>query len=467
MWYGCPLRLSFAIVVIVAFCMKCNGQHFEFTCDSFQGLSLSNSSIPNPSYLVLGTNDQKTIGLGNTIAFFPAAFYFAVFTKRRIVINDNSLLGQFCRTIHCGFPLISQMRLEQPELFSDYNIYHLRIVSAKDFRSIFDGRQPLHEEEILLTTTGIDAKSEWWMYFNQLMLCAARVSGCVVGDITCAERHAFQSLVHGPFSPLSSNQISYLMNHIRGLSAEAKKATLTALPRAYASRFDIAIHLRNQFTYFEKAPTIASSVDSNSSIPNAKVIVQEPEALEWLNSTDADELFQQIEKQTLEFSNRVNNQRNTTLQPVKVYLSADSDIVKQHLHARLWRQLPLGTRFQIVHVEGVPVHHVKHHILSTVSSSDETSTQLSDSFIATVFDWYALSLSNVVLAWRKGGSKGISTFVFSAAKVSGTRSKTDFEQGDSVGTQAFHFHHNRFGRLVLGRFWSFPNVEVAEKQKCS
>ena len=42
-----------------------------------------------------------------------------------------------------------------------------------------------------------------------------------------------------------------------------------------------------------------------------------------------------------------------------------------------------------------------------------------------VFDWYALSLANVVFAWRKGGTDMISTFVHSAQRVSGTTERTD------------------------------------------
>jgi hypothetical protein len=56
---------------------------------------------------VLGNEHSEGTGLGNFLVFFPALYYFAAFTNRDIVIADNSIVGEMCQMIHCGFPFLS------------------------------------------------------------------------------------------------------------------------------------------------------------------------------------------------------------------------------------------------------------------------------------------------------------------------------------------------------------------------
>lgn len=62
----------------------------------------------------------------------------------------------------------------------------------------------------------------------------------------------------------------------------------------------------------------------------------------------------------------------------------------------------------------------------------KNSTNVREGFFDLVFDWYALSLCNVILAWRKNFQSGVSTFVHSAQLMSGT---TDPSQPKVEGFQ--------------------------------
>ena len=86
-----------------------------------------------------------------------------------------------------------------------------------------------------------------------------------MGDVMCAERHAFQRLIRGPFkSALTQSEEM----RIHGVPDNFKHSILT-LPHSYAPRLDVAIHLRTQFHHFESF--------ANGSDPNYK-----KEVYDWL-----------------------------------------------------------------------------------------------------------------------------------------------------------------------------------------
>jgi hypothetical protein len=58
------------------------------------------------------------------------------------------------------------------------------------------------------------------------------------------------------------------------------------------------------------------------------------------------------------------------------------------------------------------------HILSCIPLSCRVG------LLDIVFDWYSLTLANTVIAWRKGFTGHVSTFVHSAQRVSGTTERT-------------------------------------------
>jgi hypothetical protein len=383
-------------------------------------------------YLVLGTNDHHAAGLGNVLAFFPAAFYFAQFTNRQIVINDKSLLGRFCRLVNCPFPSVQQMALVYPFTFTEYNVYHQKIVTPRDFRAIFDGRQAM-PTDLMVTSTGIDGKSDWWHNFRNLSHCVVKLSGCTLGDVTCSERFALQTLVPGPFA---SSALPVLRSSVEGLP-DGHLLSLFRLPHEYAPRFDVAVHIRNQFKSFESGNY--SDVDE--------------EAARWLETADATEYCDKLLLHMQTFLDKAQIKRHQPTYDVwngslAVYVTADNSVVKAHV-AQLLRQRLTQHSTLFVMIANATVSHVKH------ASGAEAASSIAHA----VFDWYALSLSDVVITYRKE-LKGASTFVWSAARVSGTRDRTNFEGGTSVGTQAFQFHRDRGGRAALGRIWYFANYDL-------
>ena len=77
-------------------------------------------------------------GLGNFLIFFPSGYYFAALTGREIVIIDNSLLGEVCKVVLCGYPFLSTMTEAYPEYFSENNMQKMRGLKAMDFHNYFE-----------------------------------------------------------------------------------------------------------------------------------------------------------------------------------------------------------------------------------------------------------------------------------------------------------------------------------------
>jgi hypothetical protein len=179
--------------------------------------------------------------------FFPAAYYFAALTGRDLLIFDNSVVGEFCKVVTCGFPMVSDMSLAFPELLSKDHLADMKSVKVYDFRKHMDGSKSLDDFPII-RADGYMPASEWWVYYNGTAQCIKRITGCELGDISCTERHALQRLIRGPFkSTLTVKEEQRLV----GLPMHIKHAILT-LPHNYAPRIDLAVHLRTQFHHFEE-----------------------------------------------------------------------------------------------------------------------------------------------------------------------------------------------------------------------
>jgi hypothetical protein len=83
-----------------------------------------------------------------------------------------------------------------------------------------------------------------------------------------------------------------------------------------------------------------------------------------------------------------------------------------------------------------------------------------------VFDWYSLSLANTVLAWRKGGTHLISTFVHSAARLSGTPARTNIHKElgkGGLGTLGYSLQFNKHGHRNWHLFWNYGFLEDYRK----
>ena len=66
-------------------------------------------------YLLVG---GAGAGIGNFLVFFPAAYYFGVFTGRDLLVIDDSLIGELCSVLQCGFPKYNGVAAAYPGLLT-------------------------------------------------------------------------------------------------------------------------------------------------------------------------------------------------------------------------------------------------------------------------------------------------------------------------------------------------------------
>eukprot|EP01035_Chromulina_nebulosa_P018361 gene18361-24057_t len=407
-------------------------------------------------FLIFGADGSEGAGLGNLLIFFPSAYYFAAFTGRDIAISDGSTIGALCQVIHCGFPFLSDLSKAFPDILSPENLVFGLDLKGVDFNSFMDNRRIDIENNPIIRANGYKPFSEWWSWYNHTVKCVSKLTGCDLDDIACADRHAFQRLIRGPFrSQLTDNE----EKRIHGVPDHIKHAILT-LPHAYAPRLDAAIHLRNQFEHFEHS--------SNISDPEYV-----KEVTEWLNSTEASNVFGALENKLLEHvcltrnitvemlnnlaSLSIDEQRrvNQSMQDtIYVYLATDNEQVKDYFIEILERNHSYHFPINIMRVDTNFIHHVKNLQKMKSATGDEGLLDL-------VFDWYALSLSNVIFAWRKGYTNMVSTFAHSAQRVSGTIERSDLNKppGRGVGTIGYQLVHDRWGNQRFDKWWVYSFLE--------
>jgi hypothetical protein len=402
-------------------------------------------------FLVLGAENSGGAGIGNLLIFYPAAFYFAATTGRDIIITDNSVLGGVCNIINCGFPFVSQLELAYPDIVNSRTLNQAPSLKFGDFLKYFEGSYP--SDPPVIKVGGYMSKSDWWVWFNGTVHCVAKLTACDLGDVMCAERHAYQRLIRGPFKSKFTAQEEV---RIRGIPHNIKHALLT-LPHAYAPRLDIAVHLRVQFAHFEKQVDIQNQDYKR-------------EVAEWINSTECQHVFQAMKERVIEHIKELSDRRKSSQQqqqqqqPIFIYLAADNEEVKdafEHvLNATLLQHYPnninheptMTQRLLIMKVETTSIAHVKDY-----QKFNELTNQ--EGLLDLVFDWYALSLANVVFAWRKGSTTLLSTFVHSAQKVSGTIERTDNNNGQGIGTRGYQLIKDKHGRMKFDLFWGYSFLE--------
>ena len=66
-------------------------------------------------YLLVG---GAGAGIGNFLIFFPAAYYFGVFTGRDLLVIDDSLIGELCSVLQCGFPKYNGVAAAYPGMLT-------------------------------------------------------------------------------------------------------------------------------------------------------------------------------------------------------------------------------------------------------------------------------------------------------------------------------------------------------------
>ena len=464
-----PLGQSYASFV-VAICLVCL-LHFgraqniaksnDLAChDPDAGGTVQNL---DRRFLIVGSDDSVGAGLGNLLIFFPAAYYFAAVTGRDIIISDRSTIGEMCRVVKCGFPLVSEMALAFPGILTEESVKNAKEVKKMDMIRHVEGGQSI--DDLVVRAWGYKPETDWWVYFNQTVECVTKITQCEIADITCADRHAFQRLVRGPFiSALTPKE----EERIIGVSKSLKHSILS-LPHSFAPRFDIAIHLRTQFQYFE------NQADVNSA--EAKTEVQN-----WLKG-EGKIVFEDMEKQVLAEIAQDRNHRNNGsmhhgildatsgsgkdqdhhIDPVYVYLAADNEEVKEAFAQILEETHKNSTEkhveIRVMRVKTNGIMHVK-NLAKMKEFSDE------EGVLDLVFDWYSLSLANTVLAWRKGGTHLISTFVHSAARLSGTPARTNIHKElgkGGLGTLGYSLQFNKHGHRNWHLFWNYGFLEDYRK----
>lgn len=208
------------------------------------------------------------------------------------------------------------------------------------------------------------------------------------------------------------------------------------------------------------------------------------EVNDWLNSTECVDVFQGLRSMLLtKIEENRNGLESTENDDVYVYLAADNEQVKEAFAATVLAEDPtrkgnftinlmrMETKFvqhikNLAHMKaatnnegthGIRIQYlnlslsvllwtfvairegqavvlwVEHSlvVLLILTSSPSSSPLLSSllcscpaGLLDIVFDWYALTLANTVIAWRKGFTGHVSTFVHSAQRVSGTTERT-------------------------------------------
>ena len=121
-----------------------------------------------------------------------------------------------CKIITCGFPFASEMALAFPSILGKGDSHALKksaeLLGVTDFIRYLEGTRKLRGNGKLIYAFGYKSESAWWQYFNTTVQCVAKLTGCDLGDIGCADRHAFQRLIRGPFKGISPhpNQMALL-----------------------------------------------------------------------------------------------------------------------------------------------------------------------------------------------------------------------------------------------------------------
>lgn len=213
---------------------------------------------------------------------------------------------------------------------------------------------------------------------------------------------------------------------------------MLSLPHALAPRLDAAVHLRCQFRHFEYLvgpedslwPQYVKEVNDflHSSAPNAGV-----------------QLFRVIEEKIveelhviLEERKKQKEYRKLLMQPVRRVLTTVATNQTQAVEWQAEHDLYHGDNSDRVYIylgsdndqvkEAFAAYMINHANVSVmrvrtgqtiVHAKDVNYLKRNDSGVFTlVMDWYAISLANVVFAWRRETAM-ISTFAQSAQRASG------------------------------------------------
>jgi len=342
-------------------------------------------------------------GVGNYLIIWPALYWFAAFTGRILVLGDG-IMSEFCHHVGClsGAFTNRSIMIERGLYNKSVPLMDLR---QFDMMSHFEGN-PRLRNLTHLRGASVTPASEWWSYFPFLGSCVSRLSNCPPGDVSCSERFAFGKLIRGPFRHFSKSQERRLC----GMPASLLQLIRT-LPHANFTpelRISAAFHIRREFPHFENASDVQNDPNYLRSV------------YEWSNSSEAQFVYS-------EFVNRLLSDMPSHLAVLKsprddvlVYICGDNNHVKHALAQRLELAVAnyLKAQNRVVRVMSIDdplLHHSRNRLV--MRNGKPFKHSLED----LAFDWYCLSISNHIYAWRNKGTRG-STFVGSAGRVSGNTS---------------------------------------------
>ena len=137
-----------------------------------------------------------------------------------------------------------------------------------------------------------------------------------------------------------------------------------------------------------------------------------------------------------------------------IFISADCDQVKHYFIDKInhYFSLPVNQLVQnqtiavkTLFVATKMIYHGKHiHEIQNLTHND--------GYIDLVLDWYCLTLSRIMLTWRKAYVP--STFAFSAQRMSGTLERTNRVTGKGIGTMGYFVNrHRHSGALYFVSFF--------------
>jgi hypothetical protein len=312
-----PISLMRVVIILAFLLIVQTNRHIQCRDPDVQGFSRNKDR----KFLIIGSEGEQGAGMGNLIIFLPAAYYFAAFTGREIVIADRSIIGEMCGIITCGFPFVGDLAKAFPDVLSATALQQAETVKAFNMIQYMENSKNITAP--VIRAAGYQPASDWWVWFNTTVHCVKKITGCDLGDVPCADRHAYQRFIRGPFK---AGLTEAEEKRIQGVPDHMKHAILT-LPHAYAPRLDAAIHIRAQFQHFESSAQIDDPA-------------YRKEVSDWLASAEANTTFEhlhskliQLVKESRTDAAKVDVQdgslaTNITAEPVYVYLASDNEDVK-------------------------------------------------------------------------------------------------------------------------------------------
>lgn len=353
-----------------------------------------------------------------------------------------------CSIINCGFPLYSEMQEAYPAYLEKGNRPKYKEMKVWDFRRHIWNEHLVPDRVVY--ADGYKFSSSWYSEHNYSEWCINKLTGCRTGDSSCEDSHAYQQLVRGPFQ---AHVEEAFFKFLVGVPSNLKKAMLR-LPHATAPRFDIGVHLRCQFRHFEylvgpgdslwprhqqEIEQFLQSENYNAGEQLFKTVTMKlQEEIEQLlklheqvqtsnrrleqvkrvlrldiaaENASAAALEKEIEKSSFFSANSP-----SSMKTFHVYLASDNEDVKEafahylihHLNAHF--NTSAGVRVAVMRVfTGRNIAHAKD--IGWLKSE-------SAGVFTLIADWYALSISNVVVAWRRD-THLLSTFAHSAQRYYG------------------------------------------------